>query len=409
MNELPLYAADRGVQPGLAAGRAAQLLGGLSPRDFMRTHWQKTPLLIRQALSPEDMRALHFPLSPDALIKLAKREDVESRLIAQTRGRWTFNHGPFNERPLPSRKARNWTLLVQGVNLVEPAVEALMQRFRFIPDARLDDVMISYATDGGGVGPHFDSYDVFLLQAHGRRRWRISSQNDLTLVPDLPLKILANFTPEEEFVPEPGDMLYLPPHYAHDGVAEGDCMTYSIGFRSPSYRELAGHFLGFLSQTLEDNPDFEGRYTDPDQKPAERPGELPAAMVRALAQKLNALRWTPELVGEFLGAYLTEPKDHVEFVTQPRLSLARFTARARKEGIALDARTQALYDAQRFWINGDTFEPPGTLLAWLSALSDQRGASAEAVDAAADLPDLMDTLHAWYEEGWLQLAGPGAR
>ncbi|WP_055326124.1 cupin domain-containing protein [Ralstonia solanacearum] len=407
MNELPLYAADRGVQPGLAAGRPAQLLGGLSPRDFMRTHWQKKPLLIRQALSPEEMRALHFPLSPDALIKLAKREDVESRLIAQTRGRWSFSQGPFSERPLPSRKTRNWTLLVQGVNLVEPAVEALMQRFRFIPDARLDDVMISYATDGGGVGPHFDSYDVFLLQAHGQRRWRISSQDDLTLVPDLPLKILANFTPEEEFVLEPGDMLYLPPHYAHDGVAEGDCMTYSIGFRSPSYRELAGHFLGFLSQTLEDNPDFEGRYTDPDQKSVERPGELPVAMVRALAQKLNALRWTPELVGEFLGAYLTEPKDHVEFVTQPRLSLARFTTRARKEGIVLDARTQALYDTQRFWINGDTFEPPDTLLAWLSALSDQRGASAETVDAATDQPDLMDTLHAWYEEGWLRLAGPG--
>jgi 50S ribosomal protein L16 3-hydroxylase len=124
------------------------------------------------------MRALHFPLSAEQLISLAKREDVESRLIAQTRGRWSFNHGPFNERPLPARKTRNWTLLVQGANLVEPAVEALMQRFRFIPDARLDDVMISFATDGGGVGPHFDSYDVFLLQAHGKRRWRISAQDD---------------------------------------------------------------------------------------------------------------------------------------------------------------------------------------------------------------------------------------
>lgn len=192
----------------------------------MRTHWQKKPLLIRQALSPDEMRALHFPLSPERVLALAARHDVESRLIAQSRGRWSFNHGPFDERPLPSRKTRNWSVLVQGANLVEPAVEALMQRFRFIPDARLDDVMISFATDGGGVGPHFDSYDVFLLQAHGKRRWRISAQEDLTLIPDLPLKILANFRPEEEFVLEPGDMLYLPPHYAHDGVAEGDCMTY---------------------------------------------------------------------------------------------------------------------------------------------------------------------------------------
>ncbi len=409
MNEVPLYAADGGVQPALPIERPAQLLGGLSPRDFMRTHWQKKPLLIRQALSPEEMRALHFPLSPERVLALAARPDVESRLIAQSRGRWSFNHGPFDERPLPSRKTRNWSVLVQGANLVEPAVEALMQRFRFIPDARLDDVMISFATDGGGVGPHFDSYDVFLLQAHGKRRWRISAQDDLTLVPDLPLKILANFQPEEEFVLEPGDMLYLPPHYAHDGVAEGDCMTYSIGFRSPSYRELAGHFLGFLSQTLEDDPNFEGRYADPGQKPTARPGELPAAMVKALAQKLNALRWTPELVGEFLGAYLSEPKDHVDFVTQPRLPLARFTARARKEGIVLDARTQALYDAHHFWINGDTFEPSGTLLAWLSALADARRASGASIDAAAGLPDLMDTLHAWYEEGWLRLAGPAQR
>ena len=148
---------------------------------------------------------------------------------------------------LPGVKTRQWTLLVQGVNLHDAAAAELMGRFRFVPDARLDDLMISYATDGGGVGPHFDSYDVFLLQVSGRRRWRISSQTSLELIPDMPLKILADFNAEQEWVLEPGDMLYLPPQYAHDGIAEGECMTCSIGFRAPAYRELAGHFLAWLS------------------------------------------------------------------------------------------------------------------------------------------------------------------
>ena len=151
----------------------------------------------------------------------------------------------------PSKK-REWTLLVQGVNLHDDRAHALMNRFRFIPDARLDDLMISYATDGGGVGAHFDSYDVFLLQVHGKRRWRIGAQRDLSLKPGLPLKVLQHFDAEEEWVLEPGDMLYLPPHIAHDGVAEGECMTASIGFRAPSTQELTGQFLYHLAERAGD-------------------------------------------------------------------------------------------------------------------------------------------------------------
>src|SRR5450830_1736453 len=279
-----------------------RLLGDITPAQFMRDYWHKKPLLIRQAVP--NMK----PLLPfEALAELATKAYVESRLVTLLDGQWDMQYGPLQE--LPPRSQPGWTMLVQGVNLQDDAADELLRQFRFVPDARLDDLMVSFATDGAGVGPHYDSYDVFLLQAHGKRRWKIGAQQDLTLVEGLPLKILANFKPEEEFVLEPGDMLYLPPHYAHDGIAEGDCMTYSIGFRSPSYRELAGHFLGFLSQTLEDDPNFDGRYADPEQKPTTHPGELPAAMVKALVQKLNALRWTPELVGEFLGAYLSEPKD----------------------------------------------------------------------------------------------------
>lgn len=203
------------------------LLGGLTPAQFMRGYWQKKPLLIRQAIP-----GVASPVSRDALFELAADYDAESRLITHFRNKWQLSHGPFEPGSLPAVTRKAWTLLVQGLDLHVDAARALLDRFRFIPDARLDDLMISYATDGGGVGPHFDSYDVFLLQVEGRRRWRVGAQKDLSLQPDVPLKILENFEPSDEWVLEPGDMLYLPPHIAHDGVAEGECMTCSIGFRA---------------------------------------------------------------------------------------------------------------------------------------------------------------------------------
>ncbi len=205
----------------------ATLLGNLTPAQFMRRYWQKKPLLIRQAIP-----GIQPPLSRDELFELADSEDAESRLITHFRKSWAMEHGPFAPDELPSVKKRDWTLLVQGVNLHDDRARALLDRFRFIPDARLDDLMISYATDGGGVGAHFDSYDVFLLQVHGKRRWRFGAQRDLSLKEGLPLKVLQHFEADEEWVLEPGDMLYLPPHIAHDGVAEGECMTASIGFRA---------------------------------------------------------------------------------------------------------------------------------------------------------------------------------
>ena len=216
------------------------LLGGLSPAQFMRRHWQKKPLLVRQAIA--SFKPL---LSANELFALAAREDVESRLILQEAGRsprsavrWNLRHGPFKRRSLPPLKQPGWTLLVQGVDLHHAGAHELLQRFRFLPDARLDDLMISVASEGGGVGPHFDSYDVFLLQASGSRRWRISAQTDLSLKEGVPLKILQRFSAQQEFVLHPGDLLYLPPRYAHDGVAvdaqQGTCMTYSIGFRAPA-------------------------------------------------------------------------------------------------------------------------------------------------------------------------------
>ena len=398
MNDSALYA--QALPPGPVDPDAPlALLGGMTPAAFMRDIWQRKPLLIRQAVP-----GIEPPVSRESLFELADRDDVESRLISHFRNRWKLEQGPFAADNLPSRKARQWTLLVQGVNLHDSAAAALLGQFRFAPDARLDDLMISYATDGGGVGPHFDSYDVFLLQVSGRRRWRISSQAKLDLVPDLPLKILSDFTPEEEWVLEPGDMLYLPPQYAHDGVAEGECMTYSIGFRAPAYRELAGHFLAWLSETVEDNEDLGGRYADPGEAATAHPAQLPAQMVRAVTERLSALRWSGGMVSEFLGAHLSEPKPSVEFAEIPEITLKKYNKLALAHGIVLAPGSIALYDRTHFFINGEAYEPPGALARWLRQLADHRCLTAAEVAACADLPDLMETFHHWTLEGWLQFA-----
>ena len=236
--------------------QANSLLGGLTPAQFMRRHWQKKPLLIRNAIP-----GFQPLLSRRALFALAADEAVESRLIVHKPAGWQLKHGPFAGSAFPPFKQKRWTLLVQGVDLHLQAAHELLQRFRFVPDARLDDLMMSWASDGGGVGPHFDSYDVFLLQAHGQRRWRIGRQKDLSLEPDVPLKILSHFEPEEEHLLNPGDMLYLPPRWAHDGIAVGDdCMTYSVGFRVPQRGGLAAELLQRMADEWEDS----ALYRDPD-------------------------------------------------------------------------------------------------------------------------------------------------
>lgn len=374
------------------------LLGDITPAEFLRDYWHKKPLLIRQALPGFQ------PFLPrDQLFALAAQEDVESRLITRTGGEWKLGSGPQTALPAPTQP--DWTLLVQGVNLHDDAADALLRQFRFIPDARLDDLMISYASDGGGVGPHFDSYDVFLLQVHGKRRWSISAQRDLSLVDGMPLKILANFKAEETFVLEPGDMLYLPPHYAHDGVAEGECMTCSIGFRAPAYRELAGHFLAWLSETVEDNEDLSGRYADAGERAATKPAQLPAGMAKAVAERLKALQWNSQMVSEFLGSHLSEPKPGVEFAEISDLPQRRYEKLAAQHGVVLASASIALYDRHNFFLNGEAYEPPAELMPWLKKLADNRHLSGDEVAVCASLPDLMETFHHWTQEGWLQL-GP---
>lgn len=369
--------------------KTQSILGGLTPQAFLRDYWHKKPLLIRQAIP-----GFQPILSRDALCALAAHDDVESRLITRAKGKWQMQNGPAATLPPFSQKA--WTMLVQGVNLHDDAADALLQKFRFIPDARLDDLMISYATDGGGVGPHFDSYDVFLLQAHGRRRWSISSQKDLTLQEGMPLKILKNFQVEEEYVLEPGDMLYLPPHYAHDGVAEGECMTYSIGFRAPSYQELGEAFLQFMADTI----DLPGRYADPELAPTRKPAEIGTAMLDRISSELDKVRFTREDVAVFLGEYLSEPKPNVFFDTVERpANLTRFIASAEKRGIKLSRKTRMLYKGKHVFINGESFAAGASDRKLLALLADTRTLDGESIKNASD--DMKEALHLWYADGWL--------
>ncbi|KAF1025867.1 MAG: 50S ribosomal protein L16 3-hydroxylase [Burkholderia plantarii] len=376
------------------------LLGNLTPAQFMRRYWQKKPLLIRQAI-PDIVP----PLSRDALFELAGDFDAESRLITHFRNKWQLQQGPFEPDALPPVTRREWTLLVQGADLHDDHARALLERFRFVPDARLDDLMISYATDGGGVGPHFDSYDVFLLQVHGRRRWRIGAQKDLTLREDLPLKVLAHFEPEDEWVLEPGDMLYLPPHIAHDGIAEGECMTCSIGFRAPSAAELTGQFLYYLAErgTSARNPRAEARYRDPAQPAVEAPARLPAAMVEKVEAILSGIRWTTRDIEAFLGSYLSEPKNNVVFDPPARmLGEPAFVIQAGRSGIQLDRKAVLMYNARSYFINGEE-NPLTGLSKWLPELADQRRMGAKRFVTLCRDPLVAALLHEWYCAGWIKL------
>ena len=364
------------------------LLGGLTPEIFLRDYWQKRPLLIRGAIP-----GFTGLLSPDELAGLACEDAVQSRLIIHQQGRWAVEHGPVDESRFGELPARDWTLLVQEVNHHLPEAEALLQRFDFIPYARLDDLMVSYAPDGGGVGPHFDSYDVFLLQGQGQRRWRISQQQDLTLEEGAPLRILKHFDTEQEYLLAAGDMLYLPPQVAHWGIAVGECMTYSIGFRAPSGQELAGQFLDYLHGKLA----LSGMYADPDLQATLHPAEVDTAMIRRVADMLASIDWQEADVADFLGRYLSEPKPHLVFDMPRAMSLATFQRRLQTTGIRLDPKSRLLFRGRRFFMNGEAVDASAAEYGALTTLADRRCLPpATQCDAA-----LVAKLHAWYSVGML--------
>ncbi len=363
------------------------LLGGLSPQQFMRRHWQKKPLLIRQA-----MPGVKSPIDRAALFALAGQDDVESRLIVQDRASddWRLRQGPIARRALPKLDQAGWTLLVQGLDLHVPAAHALLRQFGFVPQARVDDLMISYASDGGGVGPHYDSYDVFLLQVQGRRRWRVGPLKDASLRTDVPLKVLSNFEPQEEWLLEPGDMLYLPPMWGHDGVAEGECMTCSIGFRAPEAIEITREVLGRCAEALE--PALKPKlYKDPQQPATDQPGRIPADLQQFAVDAVQRFLSDPQQIQAALGESLTELKPRVWFNIGDPLPDG--------VGVVLDARTRMAYDDKRIFANGESWLAAGADARLMRALADRRQLDASLVaKASAEARELLDQ---WAEDGWL--------
>lgn len=373
------------------------LLGGLTPAQFMRRHWQKKPLLIRQAV-PSLSDPANLPVGRSALFDLAAREDVESRLIRQSSQGWKLKHGPLARRALPPLQQAGWTLLVQGVDLHDDRAHALLQEFRFLPDARLDDLMISYASDGGGVGAHFDSYDVFLLQVHGHRRWSIGRQRDLSLQPDVPLKILQNFEPEQTFDLAPGDMLYLPPRFAHDGVAVGgDCMTYSIGLRAPASAPLGADLLVRMAEAqaeaLEDEDAPQpAYYRDPTQEAVDAPAAIPASLQTFARQAVEKALRDADAIDRALGESMTEPKANVWFDQGEAPENA-------PSQVTLDRRTRMLYDERHIYINGESFRAGGRDAVLMRRLADRRRLDARDLQKVSE--DALALLGDWCEAGWV--------
>ena len=365
------------------------MLGGLTVDQFLRDYWQKKPLLIRKAFP-----AFDGLLDPQQLLALACTEDVQARLVTQSRGKFDLLQSPFEPEDFTDFGKAKWTVLVQGVNHHLPEAAALIKHFSFIPHARLDDLMVSYAPKGGGVGPHFDSYDVFLLQGLGHRRWQISTQADHSLIEGAPLRILRDFKVEQEWVLEAGDMLYLPPHCAHNGIAEDDCMTYSIGFRTPAYQELAEQFLVYLQDRIQ----VDGMYADPDLETQKHPSEIGAAMLHQVEQAIKQVRWDKEDIANFLGSYLSEPKPHIFFdAPEHPVTLAKFRQAIQKRGLRLDLKSQMLCHAGWIFMNGEAFQPGQPDYPPLRALADERE-----LPALADCSvELCEFLYPWYLDGYI--------
>jgi 50S ribosomal protein L16 3-hydroxylase len=397
------------------------LLGGMSPTAFMRRHWQKKPLFVRQALP-----GVTPPLSRAALFDLAGDQDTESRLVQRSAvagaDAWRVRHGPLGRRALPPVGRPGWTLLVQGLDQRVTAAAEMLERFAFVPHARLDDLMLSWASDGGGVGPHLDSYDVFLLQVQGRRRWQVGAVADASGAawrPGLPLKILREFQPEQEWLTEPGDLLYLPPGWAHDGVAVGtDCMTCSVGFRAPAAGALAAELLQRLADDSDDddgdsaaagaNPNaVRARraarlYRDPRQSATAAPGAIPPLLQHFARQAVAELLAQPGALERALGEVLSEPKPRVWFAA------ADIDAGvASREGVRLAAATRMVYDARHVFINGESFRAGGRDARLMQRLADARRLAA--ADCRCLSGPALALVHDWLGSGWLLASAEESR
>jgi 50S ribosomal protein L16 3-hydroxylase len=368
--------------------------------EFLAHYWQRRPCLIRQAIPGFDSF-----LTREDLLALSTRDTVESRLVLERGGEapWQVVPGPLDAESLQQLPDSHWTLLVQNVDLHLPEAAALLRRFRFIPDWRIDDLMISIAPKGGGVGPHLDSYDVFLLQARGRRRWQIhpDGYTEADFIPGLDLRILADFRPQQEWILEPGDMLYLPPGVAHHGVALDDCQTYSIGFRAPTRHELLNLYLDDMLAGYTDR-----RYADPGLTPQEHSAEITAGARRRIRSLLKAPFENDAALDRWFGRHITRLPDQVEIAPPLPLDQDAFTALSRR------ARALRCHHACRMvffpgagglllYVNGGEYPLPGDCLDFVTTLTEARELDREQLGKYTAAPATAQVLHDLYNRGLL--------
>jgi 50S ribosomal protein L16 3-hydroxylase len=385
---------------------ALKLLGDRTPEDFLANFWQQRPLLIRQALP-----GFTSPISAEELAGLACEAEVESRLILERDGPapWSVEHGPLAEARFATLPSSHWTLLVQECNRYVPALAELLECFKFIPNWRVDDVMVSYAPEQGSVGPHIDQYDVFLIQGHGSRRWQISTEavaedNFLT---DVELCIMREFSPSEEWILHPGDMLYLPPGVAHHGVALEDCITLSVGFRAPSHSDLLAGYVDHVLSSLQQTQ----RYTDPGLQPQEHPGEITAQALTQIRSIIRSAVSDDRDLDSWFGQYITEPKagppqSDFDDEIQPTLTTAQFVELFEDHHLLLrseDARFAFIrqQDNNALFVDGQRFALNAAIAFAAPLLCDRRRYSYSELQQALREPAFANLLTDLYNQGYI--------
>jgi 50S ribosomal protein L16 3-hydroxylase len=382
-----------------------QILGGLSAEVFLRDYWQKKPLLIRQAF-PQ----FEAPVTPEELAGLACEEGIHSRMVLESCGSkpWELRYGPFTEDDFNVLPAEGWSILVSDVEKALPEIMAVVEPFRFLPDWRIDDLMMSYAPPGGSVGAHVDQYDVFLLQAHGRRRWMIETQardDENAYIDGLDLRILKDFTPDQSWDLEPGDLLYLPPGVPHHGIALTECMTWSIGFRAPAHSDMVSAVCDALIERM--NPRI--RYTDPELVVQNNPGEISATALAKLSQiAREAITPDDAALQRIFGEWLTERNLNLSAMYPENEPLDRDDLRNMLNNGAVLQRVPAARiafiqqaAALLFFIDGDCVELDLSERATVELLCREQHFNAATLESHGD--SVWPLLHRMYAHGAIML------
>jgi len=375
--------------------RKNHILGKISNDVFLKKYWQKKPLLIRDAI-----KNFKSPITEKDLFRIAQNENAISRLIEFKRGIWQVKYGPFKKLDLPKKINTPWTILVQNMNHHLPFAESFLNLFKFIPYARLDDLMVSFATKKGSVGPHFDSYDVFLFQAKGEREWKISEQKKFSLDKKSAIKIITNFKVKNTWVLKPGDLLYLPPNVGHWGVSQSDdCLTYSIGFRAPGTFEIQSKFLDFIQDNLITNKN--DLYRDPNLNLQKNPAEINSNMIKKIQRIVNQLRWNTNAIYNFIGQLLTEPIEGAVFETSKSMTAEVFIKDLIKKPLKLNPKTRMLFIKNNFFINGELIEADKKSIMYLKQLANDREISIKSTLNKKDLNALGIVLLPLYLSGFI--------